>query len=468
MTTPTIRRKRVIPDFAAMNFKTLQEYDNYTMQMEMAAPAAKKVYTICTEENPQVGDIEFILRRLGNPCKVTGLTSQVSTEGVWSGSFLVETDMPSIAVQIILVKGSGSFVDYIVYDHLTPNEETSIPIMLVESTKTLDSECRNSINQRFTKFAVARHRFPTIPLVLYYNTKQVTKTETSLFGRRLLATFGVNVYDVNGVDLLVDSLPFASVEEIVKCKNSIREKKGNVSVKIDVVSPNTYAISAKLSKGENAHISHDPNQGLVTGIASAIYSLDKDATFTITKHGVALDTIKQTTSKFWYANSAYNLRLEGSDVSTIGAAHPIRYWNKDTKSEKAATVNYQNHMEKTGWETIYHNHSSSARSYFTDEEGNEHQVPKDVTIPDVVCLNREKKLIQICEGKILKDCLLGVKQLDNLTKFIAYMNTHYTREDYHIERGLCIYAENLADIKGLLLSYPIFFALDSKGSIMHI
>ena len=36
------RRKRMIPNFAAMNFKTLQEYDNYTMQVAAAA-AAKKV-----------------------------------------------------------------------------------------------------------------------------------------------------------------------------------------------------------------------------------------------------------------------------------------------------------------------------------------------------------------------------------------------------------------------------------------
>jgi len=37
------RRKRVIPDFAAMMFKTLQEYDNYTLDMNAAAPAAKRV-----------------------------------------------------------------------------------------------------------------------------------------------------------------------------------------------------------------------------------------------------------------------------------------------------------------------------------------------------------------------------------------------------------------------------------------
>ena len=45
MMMPARRRKRMIPDFAAMNFKTLQEYDNYTLAMMNAAAAAtaKKV-----------------------------------------------------------------------------------------------------------------------------------------------------------------------------------------------------------------------------------------------------------------------------------------------------------------------------------------------------------------------------------------------------------------------------------------
>lgn len=85
----------------------------------------------------------------------------------------------------------------------------------MESTKTTDSESRNTaINQRFTKFAVAKKRFPSTPLILYYNTEQLTNTATSLFGKRLLTTFGVNAYDVKGKDLLADSPPFTSVEKL--------------------------------------------------------------------------------------------------------------------------------------------------------------------------------------------------------------------------------------------------------------
>lgn len=423
-------------------------------------------FTICTEENPQVNEVEFILNYIGVPCKVKNLTASVKGN-IWDGTFLAETDNHSVNVVIILVKGEGSFVDYIIYDNVNPDEKT-VPILLMESTKTTDSESRNTaINQRFTKFAVAKKRFPSTPLILYYNTEQLTNTATSLFGKRLLTTFGVNAYDVKGKDLLADSPPFTSVEEIMKEKNAFKEKKGNISVKITLSAPHTYMISAKLSKGKKTTICHDPNKGLITGIASAIYSLDKEAKFLITNHCVAVDKIKKTIDKFWYANSAYDLKLEGCDVSSKGIVCPTGYWSRDSKSEKASTINYQNYMEKNGWTTVFHNHSSSARSYFMDSQGKEHQVPKDFTIPDVVMVNKEKRCIQVCEGKILKDCFLGVKQLENLANFLKYLETHYI--GYTVERGLCLYGDTFREIESVKkqLSYPIFFAMDSTGTLYY-
>lgn len=132
----------------------------------------------------------------------------------------------------------------------------------------------------------------------------------------------------------------------MKEKNAFKEKKGNISVKITLSAPHTYMISAKLSKGKKTTICHDPNKGLITGIASAIYSLDKEAKFLITNHCVAVDKIKKTIDKFWYANSAYDLKLEGCDVSSKGIVCPTGYWSRDSKSEKASTINYQNYMEK--------------------------------------------------------------------------------------------------------------------------
>jgi len=424
-----------------------------------------KTITILTEENPQIKEVEFILCLLNVICRVFEIISSV-TDGVWDGAFVAKTNVPHINVEIRLVKGSGSFLDYIVYDHAQPDVNTSVPVLLMESTKTTDAESRNTaIYQRITKFVVAKLYYPDTPLVLYYNTAHHTRTATSLFGRRMLATLGVKLYDVNGAMDMTDSPPFTSVEEVKTEKNKMTEKKGNISVKITQNEPHNYGITAKLSKGKQTTICNDPNKGLVTGIASVIFTLDKEATFTIMRHGVDLEKLKNVTNeKFWYANSLYELKLDGCELSSKGAGCPDTYWRMDTQSEKASTINYHKHMEQKGWHTIYHNHSSSARSNFVDEDGTEHQVPKDVTIPDVVVGNKERKVIQICEGKVFKDRLMGVKQLDELSDFIKYTNDHY--KGYTIERGLCLYAERLSQVHSLsALTYPIFFALDSAGSI---
>lgn len=424
--------------------------------------------TICTEENPQRDEVEFILHQLGHPCRVIGLSSSVKDD-VWNGTFTAETDNPSLDVIILLVKGSGSFVDYVVYDTPSPTGETT-PKFLMESTKTKDSESRNSaIYQRFTKFAVARQFFPKTPLYLYYNTVQKPTSQTNDFGRRLLKTFGIKAYDVTERDLLVETSPFSTVEELIEAKNAFKERKGNVSVRISrsIADGHTYKISAKMSKGKNTLISHDPNKGLVTGMASVIHMLDPHARFVVTNHFVDLEKVKKAKEKFWYANSSYDLRLEGCDLSSKDTFCKTNYWSSDERSEKAATINYQLYMEKNGWKTIYHNHSSSARSHFIDTTGKSHQVPKDATIPDVVVVHEGLKRVQICEGKIFKDCRKGVAQLDNLTKFIEYLESHY--EGYVIERGLCVYGRTLTEVKSVEneFAYPVFFALDSTGSMLH-
>lgn len=438
---------------------------NPIQQVEEQKLQKKYEYTICTEENPQIEEIGFILNYVGTPCRISKLTSDI-IDGKWNGKFIAETDTDHVKVEIQLVKGFGSFIDYVVYDHLNPDEEKSTPILLVESTKTCDAESRNTtIYQRLIKFVVARKRFPDTPCIMFYNTEQYTNTSTNFFAKRLLQTLSIKAYDKTNKDLLKDSLPFITIDELIKEKEMIKTKSHNVSVKIQCNGDHDYYISAKLSKGAHDTICHDPNKGMITGLATVIHKLDKDARFRITDHHVAVEKIRKQEDKFWYANSAYDLRLDGSSLSSMGVKCPTKYWIKDTESEKAATINYHRHMEKLGWLTVFHNHSSSAKSYFIGEKGTEEAVPK-ITIPDVVMVNKEERYIHICEGKIWKDRLKGVEQLDHLSDF-----KHYTQErypGYTIILGLCLYVRSLSEIDAKKkLKYPVLFAMDSEGNIQY-
>jgi len=426
-----------------------------------AAVATPRVLTICTEENPQLSEVAFILTFLKTGASPLSIAASTAGDR-WDGTYCVVTNRPDVTVSLRLVKGHGSFVDYVVYDHANPVEATSVPVLLMESTKTDDKDSRNTaINQRFTKFAVARQRYPTAPLVLFFNAVHTSTTPTSLFGRRLLSTFGVGIFDVSGTDH--SAPPFTTVDELMVAKNTMKEKAGNVSVKISQPTPHCYAISARLTNGAHKTISHDPNKGFLTGIATALFALDSAASFRVTEHGVDLTKLVKTDDKFWYANSRYDMRLEGSELTTLNKAGKTVYWNPETQSEKAATILFQNRMESSGNRVIYHNHSSSARSFFLDPAGASFAVPKTITIPDLVYVNTELKKLYICEGKIEKCLALGTKQLDEQGPFMEYAQKYYPH--YTIERGLCLYASSLEKVPTLQAAtkYPIWFVLDASG-----
>jgi hypothetical protein len=77
-----------------------------------------------------------------------------------------------------------------------------------------------------------------------------------------------NLYDLYLIN------KFISIEEMINEKNKIKEKKGNVSVKISN-KDDTYYISCKLDKGisnSSGKISHDPNVGLLSGLINFIHN----------------------------------------------------------------------------------------------------------------------------------------------------------------------------------------------------
>lgn len=63
--------------------------------------------------------------------------------------------------------------------------------------------------------------------------------------------------------------------------------------------------------------------------------------------------------------------------------------------------------------------------------------------------------------------MLGVEQLDNLSKFIEYVTSYYP--DYKIEKGLCLYVPAISNVLELQekINYKIWFALDSLGNYSY-
>ena len=402
---------------------------------------------IMTEEKPGMKELTYICKRLGRPGKPATL-AHVVTENNWNGTFRVDGVQDAV---VQLVRGSGSMMDYVVYEG-----DNTTPALLLESTKTISKDAGNALYQRCTKLIEARLRWPDVPLVhMTTGTELESVSYSQIQQLRLFKTLGFECIDGTERNLLAQCTAYESVDTLIqdraKCKMGKVFRTGD----------HEYAIEQTLRKGKNYTIASDPGKGAVISIANAIYHLDPRATFVVTNHGVNVETLKASRQKFWTANRMFDLKLEGSHASSLGVQPQQWYFTADVLSEKAASVLFHQLLEQSGHTAIFHNHSSSAKSFFLDEAGKEHQVPKSTTIPDIVFRNDDTKTVYICEGKVLSCIPAGIHQLDALVSFESLVSQHYP--NYKIEKGLCVYTPDMQQLPEYT-QYPIWFALDSRGS----
>lgn len=94
-------------------------------------------------------------------------------------------------------------------------------------------------------------------------------THTNIFGSKCLATLGVQILGKSLDDYTI--LPFASIDELINFKNSMRQPpKGNTPILIKKLE-NKITISGRLKKGGS--LSHDPNIGALSLISATLRAL---------------------------------------------------------------------------------------------------------------------------------------------------------------------------------------------------
>lgn len=397
--------------------------------------------TILTEENPQEAEIVFGLSRLGY--NVSSCTIEPIYAGeLFKGQFKVITAPTTVSCSVRLFKGTTGSVDYL---FLKPGKRP----LLVESTKTLNEDSRNSfVYQRIIKFLVARHYYPTADMAMFYTSPPEFTTPTAVFGLRLYATLGVSVWSPAGITV---GSPFTSPDELVEAKNSMVQKAGNVSVRLSREG-STVTIRGRLDKTEG-RMDYDPNVGMFSAMIGAMHALSPKLSFHIVDHGLDIDKIRMN-NKFWYANLGVSVTLDGFDVVEKSVL-PSEYYKTVTGNEKTSTILFQH---QSGLPTIFHNHAGCQRSSLVAPDGSAHSVPKTATMPDVALLDATAKVIYLVEGKDSSKVAAAQKQLDELTAFEEFVLGHYP--GFTCRRGLCINVDNVSQVP---LRYPVWFRLYSDG-----
>jgi hypothetical protein len=153
-------------------------------------------------------------------------------------------------IYIRIVKGESSFVDYMIFEKGEEPNQNDRPIILIEETKTDDTESRNvHAFQRNSKFVYGDMCYPNIRKVMLYTDElshvQTHPTTTNIFGTDILLTLNVEVFGKNIDEKIYKK--FESIEELIEKKNSMPETVNGQSIKLRKEGEKIY-ISAKLDK----------------------------------------------------------------------------------------------------------------------------------------------------------------------------------------------------------------------------
>tara|TARA_B100001094_G_scaffold151270_2_gene146469 strand:- start:773 stop:2221 length:1449 start_codon:yes stop_codon:yes gene_type:complete len=435
-----------------------------------------KEYKVLTEEVPNISEIITMLNLIGHNISGEYKIKPCITGGnIFKGEWILE--IPGITVNIYLFKGRSSSVDYMLFNgnYNLDKGEAGDALVILESTKTCDDSSRNTaVYQRITKFVMYDRMYPeskAIKVMFYCDNKWKNKlTATAKFGMRLKTTLDIHIYTLNDDKDIVkmqekfEIKSYESSDELIESKNAIKQKKGNVSIRMSRSENNIY-ISLKLDKGNAPGIiSHDPNVGFLSGVIGCFEKLNpgKQNKYIIENHGINQKYFdKCPKSKLWYCcNGINNIEFDGCEIIKRPKL-PDKYFTIENKmTEKISTILCEMISKQ---KTIFSNHGCCALTCIQGLNCEEN-VGRTMHRPDLVLKNIEKKEILIIEGKVEKDLGKGIVQLSDeyLDGFINIIKQNYT--DYSIKKGLCITISDIENInKYKNLQYPIIFAIDKDG-----
>ena len=372
---------------------------------------------------------------------------------------------------IKIVKGSSSFVDYLIFYQNDEPTHTDNPIYAIEETKTDDKESRNtSIYQRAIKFIFIDAYYKNVKKVMLHQRKNINRqfTDTYIFGVRLLKTF--NVYFTDEETNKIEA--FSNIDDLITFKNNMRKPpKGNTPIIITKTNNCLIKVSGILKKADS--LSHDPNIGALTAISYALRKLNWKYDIIITEHQLEQRHIKK--NKFVQIANCIKIGLDKLDIPNVELDN--LYWYYDKEGEKLATIFVHVIVESfTNGYSIFENHAGCEKGYFITSENEYIPLEKYVdredyksgnksaklNIPDLILIDVKKLEIINIEGKKIVNLKEGLKSLEEYSKIEdIYIKKYYPK--YKVIRTLVIYGGNEKDLKQEI---KIGFLLSKDGDIL--
>ncbi|GAB2765635.1 hypothetical protein [Salinimicrobium soli] len=434
---------------------------------------------ILTEERPKKKVLAIIFKRYakekGIACFIDNIRIiPILHKDKFSFTYkILGLNTPKIeGVYLKIISGKSSFVDYLVFDSLEEPEPNDIPVLVIEETKTGDSESRNTgIFQRATKFVYVDYFYPDTQKIMLYNLQGEQKanaTETNIFGTRCLLTLGV---EISGKTLNGKMVPWDNIDDLIAFKTSMRRPPaGNVAIDI-IKSTDEIKVSGRLVK--SGRLSHDPNIGALSLISATLRSLGWEKDIIITLHGLSQDMLTNG-NKFIRIANRHNIKLENLEIPA--SKKLTDYWHYEMNGEKIGTIFLHLMVEEfSEGMSIYENHAGCERGYFLTKEGEKLAVEKYsdralykggdkkaiIALPDLTLVDFKKQEVIDIEGEMYRNSAKGILQLDGFDSFEElYIKKYYP--GYSIIRTVVLFgSEDSNEPVG-----KVSLLLNKKGSIL--
>lgn len=452
---------------------------------------------ILTEERPKKEVLEFILERFASDKNLSfffkGLTIlPILQSGKFTFTYeVIGFNCPS-AVRKILIKtisGTSSFVDYMVFhqEEMPLPEKNETPLYLIEETKSDDSESRNMIYQRSSKFVFLEHYYPKrIPKIMLFNQRipqKPKKTASYKFATRCLKTIGVEVVTIGkGKEVYDPSLypRFNSVEEVIEEKNAMGMPKNENDIPIRLTRcENGIEISGKL---RNRDSYSDPSIGTLSLICFTLRKLNYKKDLIITRHCLEQSRVtpkqakKVSSGKFLKIANSLDIKLQGLKIPVVERSPEYWYYAESGNKEKLGTIFIHLVVEEfTNGYSIFENHAGGEKGYFKPKKGDPIPLRKytdtkkykagDKTqiynIPDLILIDLARSEIINIEGKTYANRQKGIVALDNYDAIEKdYIRKHYP--EYKIIRTVVLYGGAKTEIVEIKVS----FLLNKNGDLI--
>ncbi len=436
---------------------------------------------ILTEERPKRNTIHNILFKFSTdneiPCFIDTIRilPLLNDNGGFSFTYEVVGFKSKKINRVFLktVSGSSSFVDYLLFFQETEPRLEDSPLYAIEETKTDDGESRNTgVFQRASKFVYIDFFYEKVKKVMLYSLQieqKKTPTMTNIFGTRCLLTLEVEMLGKE-LDKKI-FIPFKSVDELITYKSSMgRPPIGNVPIDI-IKKEDRIEISGRLIKAGS--LSHDPNIGALSLIASTLRKLGWEKRIVITQHGLDQNHIN---GNHKFVQIAHRLGIEFEGLSSISPVMRDSYWHYDVEGEKLGTIFIHLVVENfTNGNSLFENHAGCEKGYFIQKDGTPVALQKyqdtvkyksgdkeqRLAIPDLILIDFDRSEIINIEGKKYKFRSDGIQELKGYDAVEnIYIKPNYP--EFKIIRTVVLYGSE----EERIIEVEVGFLLNQNGKLI--